>query len=57
MWFLILAGAFIMVALLVAALARLLGPDFPFLMWLALGRPEPRSATKHPKVRSHKVGA
>jgi hypothetical protein len=59
-WFLILAGAFTIAALLAVALGQLSGRDFPFLLWLALGKREPKPATKHPivrSVRSQKVGA
>ena len=57
MWFLILIGAFTIAGLLLIVLRRLLGPDFPFLMWLALGEHEPKTEAKHPRVKSHKVGA
>lgn len=57
MWFLIVGAAFIIGMLLVLVLGRLLGPDFPFLLWLAVGEREPKSETRHPRVKSHKVGA
>jgi hypothetical protein len=53
----VLAGTLIIVLLLVVGLACLLVPEFPFLIWLALIRRERRPATKHPRVKSQRVGA
>ena len=60
MWFLILflmlAGAFTIGSLLVIALGQLLGRDFPFLMWLALGSAS-RNLPQSIQESDRKVGA